>query len=514
MLYHFSPYPLSLFEADPFLFKSSLGNRARRQSQIYRTESSANRIQRFSLNRSLDPVKKELRRKADGISRLTTVFSHMCSKLMPLSEPHNKYSESTQTSYTRPQSPIEEFEITQIASKALYQSLCQACPIHTEHIVHLNLKTDQIFTEETAHVRFYLALKSDAHPGDPMWIEVDSVLNTQTMEAAQEEPHTIRQEHTSYPTSDPKRHRKIIKPNRVSKRYSSLLGKSSAKSTAVLSISEVRSHVSTKVLESGSLGFSKLHSSGKQLGQCLGLLPQQESDHIGVLKVSTSHHHLVSLTPAAKIPKSKEPKSLANLIDKSQQNTNGSDPRLRKFERLRLARLIATAVLQFNSTPWLEKYWSSEDLVFFELDGTDKLSPPHLNARVVKGRSQNDLTMPATTGSIPGERNPLLFCLGVVLLELAYEKPFRVLHEEERDKVEGKEGHHYSALDTARRLSKNVDMTLGAIYAKVVRQCIDCDFGHGEDDLNDSGLRTTFYHNVICVLSKLEESMRGWVFGD
>ena len=35
------------------------------------------------------------------------------------------------------------------------------------------------------------------------------------------------------------------------------------------------------------------------------------------------------------------------------------------YERVRLVRYLATAVLYYYSTPWLKKAWSSDDVYFF-----------------------------------------------------------------------------------------------------------------------------------------------------
>jgi hypothetical protein len=98
-------------------------------------------------------------------------------------------------------------------------------------------------------------------------------------------------------------------------------------------------------------------------------------------------------------------------------------------KRLRLARQLASPVLQFHTTPFLEESWRSEDVIFFEIgNGSQKPSEPrephlNVNVRVQKVKKfktpSNDLI----------NTNPYTFGLGAVLLELAYQAPLRSFQE-------------------------------------------------------------------------------------
>jgi hypothetical protein len=44
----------------------------------------------------------------------------------------------------------------------------------------------------------------------------------------------------------------------------------------------------------------------------------------------------------------------------------------------------------------------------------------------------------------------------------------------------------------------------GIDYKKMVRKCINYDFGGGEYDLGNLRLRIAFYRDVVCVLEKME----------
>lgn len=100
-------------------------------------------------------------------------------------------------------------------------------------------------------------------------------------------------------------------------------------------------------------------------------------------------------------------------------------------ESLRLARHLASAVLQFHETPILKESWRSEDVVFFGENTISILKPehpdmktPHLNVRVrtMPGRSNSTATNNSFLNTIP-----YTFGLGILLLELAYQTPFNDL---------------------------------------------------------------------------------------
>jgi hypothetical protein len=97
------------------------------------------------------------------------------------------------------------------------------------------------------------------------------------------------------------------------------------------------------------------------------------------------------------------------------------DGGLLHHERIRLARLLATAVLQFHGTPWLKSTWRSGDVFFFGLDESRAiatLTAPYTTV-AVRDLAIQEPEYPALW------RNPLLFGLGVMLLELAYESPLK-----------------------------------------------------------------------------------------
>ena len=176
------------------------------------------------------------------------------------------------------------------------------------------------------------------------------------------------------------------------------------------------------------------------------------------------------------------------------------------YERLRLARQLASAVLQFHATPLLRSSWQSDDVVFFRQAGSS-LTSPHLNVQVGKSNSVDIISNPASKAITNDQvfiRNPYVFRLSVILIELAYQAPLRTL-QEAQDLMNGQQSKHTDFF-IAERLSKSMGTSLGTSYAKIVRKCLACDFGEGTTDLSDPGLQAVFYKDVVCELERLERA--------
>jgi hypothetical protein len=177
-------------------------------------------------------------------------------------------------------------------------------------------------------------------------------------------------------------------------------------------------------------------------------------------------------------------------------------------DKLRLARLLSMAVLRFHSTPWLGEVWRSQDVFFFGSEelSQNSLGPPYLSARFPEASEK------PTGQPISGHQanqnfrslapNNVLFSLGVILLELGFERPIRDLQEPE-DQKDG-QANEYTEYFTARRLalSRAVSRKLGPRYSRLVNRCLFCDFGlGGEYELDSTELQNEFFQEVVCKLA-------------
>lgn len=109
--------------------------------------------------------------------------------------------------------------------------------------------------------------------------------------------------------------------------------------------------------------------------------------------------------------------------------------------------------------------------------------------------------------------NPLLFDLGILLLELAFNAPFESLRQRDTLLVSLEatvtDLSETSAADfiVALRLADEVGTSLGAGFASIVKKCLRCDFGCG-NSLDHEALQLRLYEDVVCKLDRLEEGFR------
>ena len=166
--------------------------------------------------------------------------------------------------------------------------------------------------------------------------------------------------------------------------------------------------------------------------------------------------------------------------------------------KIRLAKLLAISVLQFQGTPWLQGGWRSHDIAFLgvtvdTLQQKGTLTSPYLKIQFPRE---------SFIETLPIVPNNTLFGLAIVLLELGFETLFQSLHREE-DFQYGNEAMH-PELFAAQRLLGPIQRKLGLTYAKVVRKCINCDFWFGGTVARGGDLQLVFYTEVVCALEKLE----------
>lgn len=109
-----------------------------------------------------------------------------------------------------------------------------------------------------------------------------------------------------------------------------------------------------------------------------------------VLEHSPESKHLVYLDSRAQsisCGSSGNTTSLTELLSLLQQQKMASEATLSSFERVRLAKQLATAVLQFHATPWLKGSWRSSQVYLYGIDSArfqaiSDMNEPYLDVSV------------------------------------------------------------------------------------------------------------------------------------
>jgi hypothetical protein len=161
------------------------------------------------------------------------------------------------------------------------------------------------------------------------------------------------------------------------------------------------------------------------------------------------------------------------------------EPIMPLSERITVAKGLAAALLHFHATPkeLRPSLGSTLDETYL----------------IIRSEHPYESAPPALI------RNRLLFSLGVTLLELAYQAPLQSLQKDIDIDANVPPNTDYHI---ANRVRFQVAYLMGPKYAEVVRKCIQCDFGHG-DDLDQTRLQEGFHQDVICKLEELEERLSG-----
>jgi hypothetical protein len=214
-----------------------------------------------------------------------------------------------------------------------------------------------------------------------------------------------------------------------------------------------------------------------------------------------------SMCLSSETPPTEEMTALGDMIEQPQLT------RLPLLHQYQLALRIARSVLQFHHTAWLPSIWRSKDLAIVGSKISDQsLGTLHLSTRfeaqASSHQAQHNITATnaananTTITSIPsavdmcckklnpGVYNDTLFCLGIVLLEIAHWQTFEQMRESDPDEF-------YAAHRIVRG-----PPPLGTKYRKIVERCLRCDFGASED-LEDVELQRAVWSKVVYPLEAL-----------
>lgn len=396
---------------------------------------------------------------------------------------------------------VQKYQTIRKASREVYEALCMACNKHTEHMAHFRVEVEHFVShgERAPQVKFSMAfthmtLAGSMGSGDPIWFLVDSTLSDETAIPSGEKAANLDELGTS-----------------LKRQFDAAASQTARKTTKCVRFqTPVPALVSSSPVMVASDAFSSEKCMKRDfcddLRRCFRK-PRKANECVGVLGNTNKCKHYVYPSPSTLCFESHKAISLGQLIKStSRPGFVGGIP---VHERLGLAKNLAIAVLQYHSTPWLRLSWRSEDIFFFSANGITQmqelpnLSAPHLVAKVKEPVGQ--LSRASTDSRQRMARNPVLFSLGVVLLEIAHAATLESLRQES-DLTNGQEDR-YTEFFTARRLAKSKQSVMGITYHNIVEQLVECVFPCA-DDLSNDQLQAAFHSDIICPLAELEEGFR------
>lgn len=403
---------------------------------------------------------------------------------------------------------IEKYRTIGNASRQLYEALCRACTKHTEHLAHFGIDVEHERGDGLAaapQFKFNMAFEQitssgQVNPDDPIWFIVDFTQDHQTTDD--------RWQGTGYLDGLGKTLRR---------QFDEPLSSQISQKPNYLGAITTPPLLAASTSLPTSFSVAPVQTSNVRRDFCDYLLrcsrqSPQASPCVGILETTDSCRCLV-YPPVPPLQRRKNQSMSLNQLLSSVSNKE-LGLRILQFEKLRLAKSLATAVLQYHATPWLKMPWRSEDIFFFDHDGQSlpktklSLTAPHVNVKV-RG-TDGQFSQTSTVAAQNLVRNPLLFGLGIMLIEIANSSILQGLQQP--SDLEGGQDNQYTEYHVAKRLAHSLGREMGASYGKIVQKLLYCDFGCG-DDLNDPELQARIHKDVVCELDELERGFRSLQLG-
>jgi hypothetical protein len=485
-----------------------------------------------------------MQRSMTDLRKLNRTFQRLSNQVVRLDA---RYSSNEQDgretrNLEKKSQALERFQMVQKASTHLYGSLTRACTVHSEHLARFSLETACSIADDKSRafrIRFHLAFTNpdsgtyhdptaQIHfSGMRCSVQLDSHSATNTMRVTEEVVGNIHQRVT---TARPLQSKEFF-PSTLATLH---LGSATSHQMAWFEVESVigeaspspsqpgRSRVLCSARDSAGpvlpdldadtnfLVITRSQDFCARLGTSMRQSTSPSNTLIGVLEETATCRHLIH-KPTSPIQLGDASTPLAQFV--SQISRRGAARETPHFQRLHLAKSLAIAVLQFHTTPWLEESWRSDNILLSTASKPESgqrsySTSPYLNVRVVQRKDPAYAPDPmfpsqSTTSIAP---NLLLFRLGVIFLEIAYGSTFQSLREAQ-DLGALPTDNRVADFLCAWQLADGVGESLGADFAGIVRKCLRCDFGCGED-LENPALQERLYEDVVCKLEEYEIGFR------
>lgn len=464
---------------------------------------------RFSISESRLHCKLETLRAMNGDFKVLTSHFTKATQSHPAipSEPNSHVSKL-----------IERYKVIGKAAQNVYNALGKACTQHPAHLAHFCVEVEEVSRagSNVPEVRFKMAFTPSTSQSAPIWLVVDAVIGEASGEKSEPAYALIGLEESLKRAIDSHADHCEMK----------------AKKRVGFESSTENDHWPNMVSHPFSLGGRLNPDFCDYLRHCLRQ-PLKADVCIATLEITKEYKSFVFPSPTTLHSQTRHAISLRQLVLSTCPQIPCSVMSL--FERLRLAKTLAIAILRYHDTSWIPLSWRSDDILFFEEAKASPPSPlidlaaPHLNTTIKVAPMDLARTPVFSHGGGPrdqlsnilggprhqllcnlgGPRNQLLYSLGILFLEIAYSKPWESLKRPSQNKdADSKTGDFLEA----RRLAISGRSGLGEDYERIVEQLIECDFGCGAD-LSKPQLQAAIHRDVIVPLERLERGLQNLQLG-
>lgn len=179
------------------------------------------------------------------------------------------------------------------------------------------------------------------------------------------------------------------------------------------------------------------------------------------------------------------------------ENKDGKYPSLSYLDKLRLAWIISSSVIQLQETPWIPSLVSMRDIYFISREDSLSYQDVFVMSRIP------DITMDNNKGAMMGVQNLALVALGILLVELKVGKPMSALRPPAMPSSVPPVWIDY---DNALKELDKVSISNASLnYDTAVRRCLRCEFHQHQWSFDDERFRQYVYDEVV---SNLEQDLR------
>jgi hypothetical protein len=275
---------------------------------------------------------------------------------------------------------------------------------------------------------------------------------------------------------------------------------------------------SAPYLVSSSLPFEPMSVGSDQTSTLQDLVvSEQILDLCGILKTQPNPALLTSLgvisdkrtkfkvhcpiQPVPPLPR--RTVSLAQILN----GKDASCARISFMEKLHMAAVVSSAVLELSRTPWMQSVPSKHDILFFENSPrlhTSAFIVTQIKGSVPEPESENDETLPSYI------ENKVLFSLGVLLIELLFGAALETLRTDKDPTSSNGMIDWALKYSIASRLLKDESILLegGMGYESAVRSCIKCNFDQFRVmSLDNDEFRQAVYEKVVAALEDISRAL-------
>ena len=224
------------------------------------------------------------------------------------------------------------------------------------------------------------------------------------------------------------------------------------------------------------------------------------------------HRHNVYFL-GEKVRQGVDPKSLEYFLQMRQRS---SGFKLSRRDRLYIAVVLASSVLQLDGTLWLKTQWRSGDILFLPLEDRKASAPgvdfahPYVSWKVSPKDANTALTADSSRTTV-AHRIPceVLFVLGITLTELCFGQTIHHM----RDPGDVDETEVMTNFNTACRLIDDVYGESGIRYGDVVRKCLKCPPDVRDASLDNEEFQEAVFESIVTPLRQDFEDFNGgsWI---